>query len=163
MQLYPLTELKCLPRLPYSTSRFLQYPLSFNKGNLSCIHSKCWSKDLFISPVIKMRGFFELDLTGAAFFLIFPFLLFSLSPRWTPTTTFHLSTRFLSPLSPWVAFPMTLLLRLTQEGQRERDRGWIPALGTQPLMAVGNWSSGRQCSRLYWKGKGCREWCWEHR
>lgn len=42
-----------------------------------------------------------------------------------------------------MAFPMMLQLKGTHEGKREKNRGWITALRTQPFMTVGNWSSGR--------------------
>lgn len=86
MQPYPSTELKCLPRLPYSRSQFPQYPLSFNKGNFSCIYSKCWSKDLFISPMIK---FFFWVRPHWGSFLILPFPLFFLSPWWRSLPSLH--------------------------------------------------------------------------
>lgn len=83
-------------------------------------------------------------------FLILPSPLFCLSPRWSPTTTFHPSTRFLFPLSLRMAFPMTLRLKLTQEEQRGTGAGF-QLWGHNPWWLRVT-SAGRQCSGLYWRG-----------
>lgn len=50
----------------------------------------------------------------------------------------------------------------TDTGRTERDRGWIPALGTQPLMATRNECREAMLGVIL-EGWGCRERCWEHR
>lgn len=82
-------------------------------------------------------------------FLSFPFLPTTFSFYYDFSSPHQISVSFITQNS----FSGDTVTLKPHEGRRERDRGWTPALGTEPSMAVGNWSSGRQCSGLYWRGE----------
>lgn len=111
---------------------------------IPCVHSKGRSKDLLLAQCFSL--FLRETLVG---FLSFPSLPTTFSFYYDFSSLHQISVSFATQNS----FSSDTVTLKPHEGRRERNMGWIAALGRQPSMAVGNWSSRRQCCGLYWRGE----------